>query len=162
MKNILYICIYFKLITAGLLYKNYLFPIKFLLNKNVKFYKRTIKIPSEYDDYIFLVIRKICEFQSLIELYISLRNDELIDEILFFKNKKLNMKTLKNKINEIDSVKYNDFVNFQKYLLKKNFIKIFLLSMRYYFKFNLYRKNNIFYSESFRILKILKILKIKS
>ncbi len=163
LKNcIIHLHIYYELKSSGLIYKNYCYPSSFLLNNNISYFKKTIRIANEYDDFVFLITRKIAEFHSPIELIISLRNAELEDEILFFQKKKLNSNKIKQIIDQNDILNFDDFKMFQLLYLKKKYLKIFFLSFKYFFKMKKFRSKNFIFAELIRSFIILKIIFYKT
>ena len=156
---IMHLHVYYKLITSGLLYKNYHFPNSLILNKkNKNLYRGIINTPLVCDDYIFLITRKICEFQSILELILSIRNKELDKEIKFFENKKLLDQKFKLKLKKKNLIDYNDFLNFQTFYKNRDLFKLYFLCLKYYTKLSKYRKTNYFLSELLRLFKLINLI----
>lgn len=156
---IMHLHVYYKLITSGLLYKNYHFPNTLILNKkNKNLYRGIINTPLFCDDYIFLITRKICEFQSILELILSLRNDELDKEIKFFENKKLLNEKFKLELKKKNLIDYDDFLNFQIFYKNRDIFKLYLICLKYYTKLSKYRKLNYFSSELLRLFKLINLI----
>jgi thymidylate kinase len=156
-EGLIHMHIYYKLITGGQLVKSFTFDNRLLFSK-INYYKSTIKKPIIEIEYYFLILRKIFEFSSLIELLISLRNEDLSNEIKYFKSKKIGKTHICNIINKNNHINVDDFFLFQKLYLNKSYFSIFILSLKYRFKKKKFRSSNYFKDELIRLLTIINIL----
>jgi thymidylate kinase len=156
-EGLIHMHIYYKLITGGQLVKSFTFNNKLLFSKT-DYYKSTIRKPIIEIEYYFLIFRKIFEFSSLIELLISLRNEDLSNEIKYFKSKKINKVNISNIINKNNHINTDDFFLFQKLYLNKNYFSIFILSLKFRFKKKDFTSSNYFKDELIRLFIIVNIL----